>query len=244
MRDLLADIVIIMWKEWREFIRQRSTLIGMAVLLSVFGVLMPLQNANLWVNTAFPLMQAILLPPLLVLSIVTDGIAGERERHTLDTLLASRVSTAAVVLGKYAAVVVYAWTLIVAGQALALVTVNLSAGHGRLLLYPAPIATGAATFALLNSGLVAAAGMLVSLRAATVRQAAQMVSVGMMTIFFIMVTAFKVTPRPVKDALADAVHTAGPAAVAATAVTALLALDAGLLAAALTRFRRARLLLD
>jgi ABC-2 type transport system permease protein len=38
-----------------------------------------------------------------------DAIAGERERHTLETLLASRISDRAILLGKVIVTTGYAW---------------------------------------------------------------------------------------------------------------------------------------
>ena len=45
----------------------------------------------------------------MIISFIGDAIAGERERHTLETLLASRMPDRAILLGKVIAIVLYAW---------------------------------------------------------------------------------------------------------------------------------------
>ncbi len=47
---------------------------------------------------------------------ITDSIAGERERQTLETLLASRLPDRAIVLGKIIAVTLFGWGLLLLGM--------------------------------------------------------------------------------------------------------------------------------
>jgi ABC-type Na+ efflux pump permease subunit len=46
---------------------------------------------------------------------ITDSIAGERERQTLETLLASRLPDRAILLGKVAAITLLGWLLLALG---------------------------------------------------------------------------------------------------------------------------------
>ena len=78
--------------------------------------------------------------------------------------------------------------------ALSLVTVNLSARTGPWLLFPWRFAVGAPLLALLGAGLAATAGVLVSLRAPTVRQAAQTLNVGVLLLVFIPVLGMQALP--------------------------------------------------
>ena len=57
---------------------------------------------------------------------VADSFAGERERHTLETLLASRLPDRAILFGKVLAAVGYGWVLVMLMLVLSLVTVNLT----------------------------------------------------------------------------------------------------------------------
>ncbi|NMB88377.1 MAG: ABC-2 type transporter, partial [Chloroflexi bacterium] len=110
---MFTDIVTIIHKEWKEiFIQRGSARSGWAsvlVILGVVGVLMPLQSGREWLEN--PLLTVVWswLPIFLTIHMVTDAIAGERERHTLETLLASRLSDLAIILGKLGAAVLYGW---------------------------------------------------------------------------------------------------------------------------------------
>jgi ABC-2 type transport system permease protein len=59
-----------------------------------------------------------------------DAIAGERERHTLETLLASRISDRAILLGKVIVTTGYAWGTALLGLLFGLFVANLSKGQG------------------------------------------------------------------------------------------------------------------
>ena len=241
---MLYDVRSIVWKEWGEFVRQRSTIIGMSTFLAIFGVFLPLQRGAGWVNSSGPVFNSVILPLMLVLSVVTDSFAGERERHTLETLLASRLSDRAILFGKYLAVVLYAWGLTVGAFLLGCVTVNITDPSGGPHLYPAALAVNAALFALLMAGMAAGVGVLISLRASTVRQAAQTLSVGMTGLMFGIITALTTMPDGWRDALGDGLRSVGPVRTALLVGAALLLLDLALFAGALARFRRDRLILD
>lgn len=242
MKQLLSDVQTIIWKEWTEFVRQRATIVSMLFFVAIFGVFLPYQRGRPWVESSGVLLNSAFIPVMLVLGVVTDSFAGERERHTLETLLATRLTDRAILLGKFAAVVGYGWGLTVSSLLAALVTVNVTAGSGELLLYPARIGAGGVVFSLLTAGLCAGVGVLVSLRAATVRQAAQTLTVGMMALFFIGITLLTRLPRAWREAIADAVKDAGPDKVMVVLAAALLALDVALVTVAVVRFRRARLI--
>jgi len=88
--------------------------------LAILGIYLPWQNGPEWART--PLLPAALswLPLLLVGALVADSFAGERERKTLETLLASRLSDRAILLGKIAALVSYGWGLALSSLVLSL----------------------------------------------------------------------------------------------------------------------------
>ena len=76
------------------------------------------------------------MPFLWVSGIVADLFAGERERHTLESLLATRLSDQSILFGKLLAALTYGfavtWVVMLAG----LVTVNIGFGRQGLLFYP------------------------------------------------------------------------------------------------------------
>jgi ABC-2 type transport system permease protein len=241
---MIADVRTVMWKEWAEFVRQRSTVIGMVMFLGVMGVFVPLQRGPQWIDSRMPLINSIVLPLMLVLGIVADSFAGERERHTLETLLATRLSERAIVLGKFIAVIAYGWGLALAGLALGLITANASGGGENLRFFPAGVVVAGVVFGLLGAGLSAGAGILVSQRAATVRQAAQMISVGMMGLTFIAVTGLTTLPRGWKQAIFETAGAIPPGERVLIAALLLAAIDIALLSIAWMRFQRSNLILD
>jgi ABC-2 type transport system permease protein len=244
MTELLADVRTVVWKEWAEFVRQRSTVIGMLFFVAVFGIFIPVQRGREWLTSGIPFLNAALFPATLALGVVADSFAGERERHTLETLLASRLPDHAILLGKFTAIVGYVWGLTVASLLAAAVAVNVAEPTVGLAFYPARLLVSGLVFGALSAGLAAGAGILVSLRAATVRQAAQMLTIGLMGLIFVGVAAASALPDGWKRWLIETVRGLGPTATVLLAGAALLLVDGVLLAVAALRFRRTRLMLD
>src|SRR5215207_5614395 len=96
---MLTDISTVIWKEWKEFLGQRSTLLSMLFFLAVFAGLLPLQAGERWVDSPLSVANLVFVPLFFVLTVIADSFAGERERHTLDTLLASRLTDRAILFG-------------------------------------------------------------------------------------------------------------------------------------------------
>jgi ABC-2 type transport system permease protein len=232
---VIGDVLTVAWKEWRELLQLGGSVRGgrfsLLILLGVFGVFLPFQAGAEWVESPASVFYWGWGPLMLVGSAVADSFAGERERHTLETLLASRLPDSAILLGKMAAAISYGWGLVMLMLGLSLVTVNLTARTGPLLVFPWRFAVGAPLLALLGAGLAATAGVLISLRAQTVRQAAQTLNVGVLLLIFIPVIGMQALP--------EAWQAQGGAWAMAMGVDGLL-----WVAAAFARFRRARLVLD
>lgn len=244
----MSDVLTVAWKEWRELLQLGGSLRGgrfsLVILLGVFGVFLPFQAGEEWVQSPATVFYWGWVPLMLVGGAVADSFAGERERHTLETLLASRLPDTAILLGKIAAAVSYGWGLVLAMLALSLVTVNLTARTGAWLMFPWPFAVGAPLLALLGAGLAATAGVLISLRAATVRQAAQTLNVAILLLVFIPVLGLRALPDSWKSQLGAWILTSGIDGLLWVVAGLLALLDAAFLAMAFARFRRARLVLD
>ncbi|MCL6451747.1 MAG: ABC transporter permease [Acetobacteraceae bacterium] len=247
---MIADIWTVMWKEWREYFvqwqwgRARGGVVGVLVLAGVFGVYLPLQTGPAWVRSPTLLAFWGWVPLVLVTSVIADAFAGERERHTLETLLASPLPDLAMLIGKVAAGIAYGWGLSMLNLLLGLVVLNLVYGRHGLLMYPAAIALSIVGLSLLGAALAATAGVLVSLRAETVRQAQQLMSIATMLLFFIPLLGLQALPRSWRESLTASIAAAGPTRLALIAMAILAALDIALLAAAMARFKRSRLILD
>jgi len=245
---VIGDVLTVAWKEWRELLQVGGTVRGgrlsLAILVAVFGVFLPLQSGAEWVQSPATVFYWGWVPLMLVGSAVADSFAGERERHTLETLLASRLPDSAILLGKVAAAISYGWGLVLVMLALSLITVNVAARTGPWLLFPWRFAVGAPLLALLGAGLAATAGVLVSLRAPTVRQAAQTLNVGVLLLVFIPVLGMQALPDAWQvQAGAWALSVGADGLLWASALL-LALLDMALLAAGFAQFRRSRLVLD
>ena len=143
----------------------------------------------------------IYLPFFFVINFIGDAIAGERERHTLETLLASRISDRAILFGKVIVTTVYSWGMGVVGLILGLVVVNVSNGQGGWQFYPLDRFLQVLALVLLANLLAASGGVLISLRSATVRQAQQTLILVTMGLIGISLLALKAVPANVMAAL-------------------------------------------
>jgi ABC-2 type transport system permease protein len=244
---MMADILTVIWKELRELFLQRGTrrgtLTSVGILLFLFGVVIPFQLGRAWVDTPAGLIYWCWLPFMMVNNVIADSFAGERERHTLETLLASRLSDLSILLGKVSTAVLYGWGTSILGMLLALLTVNVFRGQGELLLYPPVFALGAPLVSFLVAGLAAGIGVLVSLHASTVRQAQQTVG---MAFFIVLLPLFflPMLPPEWKLVLANFLQTANFAAIGTGALISVSVIDVVLILISAVRFRRDKLILD
>ena len=243
----MPDVAAILWKEWKELTagegRARAGWWRIFFVVSIIGILLPLQAGEQWVTSPLGPMLLAWLPIMLIVAIIADAFAGERERHTLETLLASRLSDRGILFGKVLAAVLYGLGIAAVSTLLSLVVVNLVNGAGLVLFSPTT-AIFLTVFALLTSFLAAGAGVLVSLRAPTVRQAQQTLSIVTMLILFVPAFALPALPDAWlarADAFIDSLDLV---AIGIAAAAALLVVDLALLLAALARFRRDRLILS
>jgi ABC-2 type transport system permease protein len=244
---MIQDISTIMWKEARELFLQRSGLrggwTGLLILIVVFGILMPLQSGPEWLGAPTTVLLWAWVPFIPVNSVVADSFAGERERQTLETLLASRLSDRAILIGKISSAIAYGWGITLIGLLVALITLNIAFSGGELLFFPPLIGMAILVLSFLVAWLAAGLGVLVSLRAASVRQAQQTLS---MAFLFLFVPLFllPILPAGLRDTVTSAVSGLDIQLAGAIIIIILLGIDIGLLAAAMRQFNRARLIIN
>lgn len=245
---MIEDIFTLMWKEWRELLRQRHDMRGgilrIATIVGVFGVLLPLQTGSAWVESPKLMALWVWVPLFLVTTVVADSFAGERERRTLETLLASRLSDRAILFGKICAAISYGVGLTLISILTGLVTINLASKTSGLILFSLTGFANILGFSLLGGGLAACAGVLVSLRAASVRQAQQTMSIAIIILIFVPVYGVQAMPEEWKATFAKLFMNADATQLIYVAMAALAIIDALLLVAAMARFKRAKLILD
>ena len=237
----MNDIRTMIWKETKDSILQGglTALVRPLLLMGILGIVFPLRFGLQWLALA-PLVVGIVIyfPLLLVLSFVGDAIAGERERHTLETLLASRISDSAIVLGKIIVTTLYAWSTALLGLLLGLIVANLSKGQGSWQFYThVDLLLEVLGLSLLTGLLGASGGVLISMRSATVRQAQQVVLVAMLVLAGGGIFLSRFLP-------ADVISSLSESQLWLVAIAVLAVLDAILLGVSLVSFRRTRLMLS
>ena len=240
---MISDIWTVMWKERKGIFRLRGsrmrTVLSLFVPVIVIGIYLPWQRGSDWLDSPLSLI-SVLIPMTVVAMTVSDSFAGERERHTLGTLLASRLSDRAILFGKLALAVALGWGMTIATLIVGLVTVNVTQWNGGFLFYSPTMALADLGLGLIAATLVASAGVLISLRSSTVQEAQQIIMVTMLV------------PPLVLGVIATLLHEQIARALGSLSsmqvvliIGAILAVAAvGLLLAAMTRFKRARLILD
>ena len=173
---MITDIITMMWKEKKELFNiQGSRNRALLTLLTpiIMAILLPWDSGLRWVESYVSLMLACVTPVLLVAMTIPNSFAGERERHTLGTLLASRLLDRAILLGKVAIAVVFAWGVTLIVLLISLVTVNILYGDGGLILFTPTVALADLALSFLLATISASAGVLISLRSKTTQEAMQ-----------------------------------------------------------------------
>ena len=238
----MIDAGAVAWKEWRELLGQRGLRgkQGIVLLVAVFGIVLPLQNGPAWITSPVIAIAWSWVPMFLVTTVIADAFAGERERHTLETLLASRLSDRSILFGKIGAAIGYAASVTAVSLILGLITVNLANRGSGLLLYRQPVVIAMCVLGFLGAVFVAAIGVLISLRAATVRQAQQTLGAAIMVFLLAPMAAARLLPAEWLDVLRSSATRAAQLALLGLAAFAVL--DAAVVALAMARFKRTRLI--
>jgi ABC-2 type transport system permease protein len=235
------DLRTMIWKEWKDlgWSGGRSDLLRPLWIVAALGVVLPLSLKQRWIDLGpVPVLIVLYVPFTFIVTFIGDAIAGERERHTLETLLASRISDQAILFGKVLVTVGYSWGLTVLGLLLGAVVFNLSRGPEPWVFYsPINLFVVLLVLSFLITLLGASGGVLISLKSATARQAAQTMIVGEVLLGLAVYLVVRLLPASVTASLTTS------QAVLIT-LGAVAALDAILLAASLVSFRRARLILS
>jgi ABC-2 type transport system permease protein len=245
---MIHDVWTVARKEWLEIVDQllRFKRGGWSVILVIIflGVVSPLQMGKHWLTSPLMYFYWPLLTSSMTSTLIADAIAGERERHTLETLLATRLSDSAILLGKIVAAVAYGCSFAFTNLALGLIVVNVQHGHGRFLYVPPgrlpALLSLVAAVALFISGL----GVFVSLRASTVRQAQQTFGVIILLMMMTPVVLLQVISPATQEAMMAAATQIGLEVATFRVAIAIAAAAMVLNAGAIARFRRGRLALE
>jgi ABC-2 type transport system permease protein len=235
---VIEDIRTVMWKEWREIGRGglRNRVFPFIFLLIFGAVLLPGALLSTGGDWSVALIYLIWLPFIFSANIIADSVAGERERHTLETLLASRLPDRAILLGKMLVTILYAWGMTLLGVALAIAVVNLNSS--TVVLFPADILVGLVALSLLASVFISALGVLISLKARTSREAQQIIGISSLIIPFGALLVVPLLPPGAQSFVLGS----GVDGIMVLTGTALLVLGVLLTVVALSQFKRTKLM--
>lgn len=174
---MMHDVWTVARKEWLEIFDQllKFKRGGWSIIIIILflGVVSPLQLGTSWLTSPLMFFYWPILTTSMTSTLIADSIAGERERHTLETLLASRLSDTAIIMGKILAAVMYGSAFASVNLLIGWAVVNLRHAQGELLTIPAYRLGALLSLILGGSLFISGIGVFVSLRAATVRQAQQ-----------------------------------------------------------------------
>jgi len=190
----MTDILTVARKELREIVgggSGRKGLFRELFFIFLFGVFFPLSQSEAWRSGAVPTVFVFMIPLFLAGPYIADTFAGERERKTLETLLATRLPDSSIYLGKILAVCTYAWAVTQLILLASLVALNIAGdgagatvGTGRWFVYPASVWVGALAGSYASALLISGIGTFISLRSETVRSAHQAMMIPLFVLIF------------------------------------------------------------
>jgi ABC-2 type transport system permease protein len=248
----MKDIWAVCKKEIKELLAGygggRRWTLQIVVFVGVFGIFLPLSQKEVWLGSPMPALFFLMLPPFLGSGVVADSFAGERERKTLETLLASRLPDRSIFLGKVLAVVVYAWVFTALSLLVSLISLNLAKQTPGLVMYPAIVFGVGLGGSALTGLLIAGIGVFVSLRAKSTRAAQQTLSLSMfillMGLGYGLPALARALPEETNQAVLRWILSVDLEMVALGFILILGVVDGLLLALGIRRFQRARLILE
>lgn len=242
---MFNDIKTVMWKEWRTLARfqgKKTQLILIILTPTLMAIYFPWETGLDWLTDGISLLPVFAVSMMLVMTTIPDSFAGERERRTLRTLLASRLPDQAIFIGKMVVSIILAFGMVVLVMILGLITVNVIHGEGQFLFYDLDVLGAALLLGLLTSTLVAGIGVPISLKAETVQNAQQTLGAILLVPPMVLQIGVMVLLQTGKlKEILDGVSFSGFILVVSGA---LLLIDTALVYFGMRRFQRSRLILD
>ena len=171
-------------KELLEILGNRDSLRGPLVqggiVFLLAGVIVP-RSASMWSDPVAPILLFQLFPAAIASMIAADAFAGERERRTLETVLATPVTEMAIFMGKTLCAVSLGLFVSMVTLTSALIVASLHLGQTPLsAARVASVIVGSFSASLLTSSVAVA----ISSRVDVARSAQQIASMAALTIIF------------------------------------------------------------
>lgn len=246
---MTEDILTVMWKEFRGLLRfnnkRTTSLITLLMPVALFGIIFPIQFREDWLTTYWSLGVSFFTPLMLITTTIAESFAGERERHTLETLLASRLPDRAILLGKLFTSILFGWGMTLFLLLVSLVTANIVEWNGEFQTYQSTLLWTDLAASLLTAGMVANLGILISLKSPTVQGAAQKIMISLFLPLMLLQAVVFLLPGflPI-DSIKVFLDTLDFEAIVAIFLVVLAAANIGLFFGAWARFKRSNLILS
>jgi ABC-2 type transport system permease protein len=235
-----------MWESFGNSKTRNQMLVSLVIVVLLADFVMPLLDREYELSMGRVLFFGAMFSIMTPLFSTADTVAGERERHTLETLLSSRLSDRSIVLGKLLAVLVLGLS-IAAGMILqGLFVVSILFGRWDLLPQYLFFTPAVLVGSLIISIALSCVGLLVSMRSQTVQGAAQITSLlamPVLLVFFLgpaLFTVFLATRGSARFLPDD--PTAVAVLIGSVALVGLIILDVILSIVAIAAFKRHRLM--
>lgn len=132
----------------------RGPLLQAGIVLLLVGLIVPALDESIWSSPAVPVLLFQLFPAVIASMIAADAFAGERERGTLETLLATPLPESAIFIGKTLSAVTFGLSVSLITFFSAAIVAGLR--FGNFYLTPALLANvivGAAAASLVTSSI-------------------------------------------------------------------------------------------
>lgn len=176
----MLDSLVVARKELIELLGNRHSyrgvLIQSAVLVTIAGVLFPALDPSVWRHGASTAGLYLAFPGMLAAGVAADAFAGERERRTLETLLATPLSDRAIFNGKALAAVVIATGVAALAIVASITTHGARWEPGGVFVPPAAHIAAVLGAAVGAASVATALAIFVSMRVAVARAAQQISS--------------------------------------------------------------------
>jgi len=243
------DILTIMWKESKGLFRYSDNrwrgLLTLITPVLMFGVVLPIQLSDEWLTGFWSIIVAFFTPIILIATTIAESFAGERERHTLETLLASRLPNRAILFGKIFTSILFGWGMTFLLLCVSLMVANLMIGGDGFQMYQANIFWIDICGSLLVAGFVSGLGIVISLRSATVQSATQSIMMMLFLPFLLLQAVVFLLPVFLPRAtIQEILNQLNFTNIMVVILVLLLVVDVILFLGAVSRFQRSRLILS
>ncbi|HVB10157.1 MAG TPA: hypothetical protein VNM16_07305 [Bacillota bacterium] len=137
----MSDFLTVLWKEAAEFVGNRRSLRVFAIAVLFMGILPDIQGtkANSATLVLIRVIYVALAAVIVVAQTAPNLVIHEREGHTLETLLATRLPDRAIFAGKVAAAVAYGYGAAMLTMAIQLIVDGVIRGSWSWSYLAAPI---------------------------------------------------------------------------------------------------------